>query len=163
MDSLTEQWRLESTEMVRRAEEQFASTSPNKVFTTVDSVGAISAYVFGEDGIVSVEPCHDHQTAGKFALRLMYPEADKIKAVYAQMNNIDVSEVRTNDEHFVGFALHLFGTKDNGWDVTHASWNGTYSGYEGILYDSKQEAVNALWSDDVFACKPNYGKDTAKK
>lgn len=156
MSSLEEKWHSESVESLKKAEEMFSNSSTNKVFATVDSVGSIEAYIFGEDGIVSAVPCYDDVFGGKFALRLSYPEVEKIKAVYAQKQNLDVNEILTNDEDFIKFALELFKLENNGWEITHASWTHTYSRLYGHLYDSKQDAINALWSNDVFDYKKEH-------
>ena len=160
MESLAQK---ESSEMIRIAKENFEKTSSNNVWSIeLGSEGEISADVFGEEGVVKVDVYESSENTGKFGLALTYPRSmDKLKEDFAQKHNIDVSEIRTNDSSFAAFVLL---SVNNGW-VDNKLYFSDYvrSEDEGIVYDSKQEAVNALWSDDVFACKPTYGKGTAKK
>ena len=154
MENLYSKWVEESKKMLEIAQQTYSNKSQNKVYASVDSVGAIQAYVFGTQGIVSVTPCHDDQEAGKYATRLSYPEIEKILQFYSQQTGISVSDISIVDDKFVEFALNLFAMKDNGWESTHASWDNSYSRYSGLLYDTMQEAINSMYTDDVFCQKP---------
>lgn len=154
MEDLNKKWVDESKEMLELANKTYSDNSKNKVYPTIDSVGSIQAYVFGEQGIVSVTPCYDDQVAGKFATRLAYPEIEKILQFYSQKTGINVSDISMVDDNFIAFALELFAMEDQGWELTHASWNHSYSGYSNILYDTMQEAINSMYTDDVFCQQP---------
>ena len=154
MDDLNSRRVEESKKMLEMARQMHGEKSKNRVFPSIDSVGAIQAYVFGEQGIVSVTPCYDGQEAGKFATRLVYPETDKILRVYSQQSGIGVDDISMTDDRFIEFALKLFAMEDSGWEITKASWRHSYSGYSGILYDSMQEAIDSMYTDDVFCQKP---------
>ena len=140
----------ESKKMLEVAKQLHASDSPNKVYSTIDSVGSIQAYVFGPQGIVSATPCYDDQEAGKFGTRLAYPQTEKILQYYSQQTGVSADSVSLVDDNFIDFSLNLFSMEDNGWELTHASWDHSYSGSYGILYDSMQEAIESMYSDDVF-------------
>ena len=139
--------------MLENAKQLYADKSQNKVFPQVDNVGAIKVLVFGEQGIVSVEPCYDYQES-KFATRLAYPQLDKILQYYSQQTGVDISSISTTDDAFVTFALKLFSMKEAGWELTHAPWDHSYSRYSGILYDTMQDAINSVYTDDVFCQQP---------
>lgn len=152
MDNLYDEWIEKSKKMLEVAKQRYSKDSKNKVFPMVDGVGAIQAYVFGEEGIVSVVPCYDDQEP-KFATRLVYPEYEKIVQAYSNQTGIDASEVSITDDKFIAYALELFAMKDSGWEITKASWDHQYSRYSGILYDTMQDAVNSIYTDDVFCCQ----------
>lgn len=79
-------------------------------------------------------------------------------AYYASRKGIDPSEVSTLDDDFIAFTFELFKMEDGGWHLTEAMWSHTYSGNAGILYDSGQEAVDSLYTDDVFCAQPKPPK-----
>lgn len=155
MESSENKWVEESKRMLQNAEQRYANISPNKVYSTIDGGGSIQAYVFGKQGIVSVVPCYDDQVPGKFATRLAYPEIDKILEFYSKQTGINIDDISMVDDKFVEFALKLFAMENNGWEFTHASWDNSYSGYSDILYDSKQEVIDSMYTDDVFCQLPN--------
>ncbi|MBR2708495.1 MAG: hypothetical protein IKE90_03570 [Bacilli bacterium] len=150
MNDFLEKRKKESEQMLEIANQMYSKESPNRVFPTVDNSGGIQAYVFGNEGIVSVVPCYDDKVAGKFATRLSYPQLEKIISSYAEKNGMDVSQVDVMDDNFISYALQLFSMKDNGYEITHAAWDHSYSGYGDMLYDSMQDAINSMYSDDVF-------------
>lgn len=157
MSELNDKWVKQSKEMLKNADELCGVNSNNKVFASVDSVGAIQAYVFGEEGIVSVVPCYDHQYAGKFATKLIYPQLEEILNAYAQENGLDTSQVNFIDDDFISYALEMFRTKN-----AEIIWNGSYSGYKGFIYDSLQEAINSMYTSDVFCDIPKSKSNTRK-
>ena len=153
MDGLFSKRIEESKKKLEIARQLYADKSQNRVFPQVDNVGAIKALVFGEQGIVIVEPCYDDQEP-KFAMRLAYPQSDKILQYYSQQTGVDISSISITDDAFVDFALKLFSMKDAGWELTHAAWNHSYSRDSGILYDTMQDAINSIYTDDVFCQQP---------
>ena len=150
-NELFEKWRAESQEMVDNAIAN-SQQSKNKVHIKIDSVGAIEALVFGEEGIVSVEPCYDDQVAGKFAHRLSYPDEKRLKQLFSEKTGI--TDISFTDDRFIEFVMQEIEEQSKkGAEWNGVSWNNTYSRYENVLYDSKQEAINAIWTSDVFCGK----------
>ena len=101
-NELFEKWRAESQEMVDNAIAN-SQQSKNKVHIKIDSVGAIEALVFGEEGIVSVEPCYDDQVAGKFAHRLSYPDEKRLKQLFSEKTGI--TDISFTDDRFIEFVM----------------------------------------------------------
>ena len=159
-NELLEKWINESKERLEKAKQLYEEKSTNKVYPTIGKTGSINAFVFSDKGIVSVTPCYDEYHAGKFGTGLAYPEEEKIVAAYAQKTGVDASQVQLTDDAFISFTLDLFGKEDNGWEITHANWINSYSGYSDILYDSMQDAVNSIYTDDVY-CESPYLKKTS--
>ena len=146
----------DSKEMVDSAYAEFADKSKNKVFPRIGDKGSIDAYVFSDKGIVHAHIQYDEIHAGKFAFALLYPDTDKIVAAYARINGIPKSDVNITSNDFMAFCLKLFERPDSGYELTQASWDWKYSAYEDVYYSSAQEAVNALWSEDVYCSMPTH-------
>ena len=160
VNDLYEKWRAESQEMVDNAIAN-SQQSENKVHVSIDSVGAIKALVFGKEGIVSVEPCYDDQVAGKFAHRLAYPDEKKLKQIFSERTG--VKDISFTDDSFIEFVMKEIEEQNKGAEWNGVMWDNTYSRYKDILYSSMQEAVSAMWSEDVFCGKRKEKSVLAKK
>ncbi len=152
MEKLFYQLIKQSKTLIEKARKNLESTSENRVFWEVNRVGAIAAYVFNnERGIVCAKPVYDDY--GGFALRLAYPATKKIIELYSKKTKI--SHVVLKSDDFIAFALGIFKTKDGGWEATHTPWTHTYSRSKGIIYTSIQDAINGIYTEDVFCNQPH--------
>ena len=150
-NELSEKRRAESQEMVDNAIAN-SQQSKNKVYIEIDSVGSIKALVFGEEGIVSVVPCQDDQVAGKFAHRLAYPDEKRLKQIFSKKTGI--TDISFTDDRFIEFVMQEIEEQSKeGAQWNRVGWNHTHSRVENILYNSKQEAINAIWTSGVFCGK----------
>lgn len=160
MSELTEQWRKESLELVETATPQNDKDKRCVVKFQVDSVGAIKAMAYAPRGIVSAELCHNDDTSkrpGAYGLRLSFPDLDSVITGYSQASNIPADQVRTDDPNFISWITTLM-EQQKLWDETHASWTGGFF----LTYETKTDALKALWSGDVFANDPNYKNKEAE-
>lgn len=160
MSELTEQWRKESLELVESSTPTNNEDKRCVAQIKVDSVGAISAMVYAPRGIVSAELCFNEDTSkrpGAYGLSLSFPNLDRVIAGYSKASNIPADQVRTDDANFISWITTLM-EEGKLWDETHASWTGGFF----QTYETKTEALKALWSGEVFAQDPNYKNKEAE-
>lgn len=160
MSELTEQWRKESLDLVEASIPQDDKDKRCVVEIKVDSVGAIKAMVYAPRGIVSAELCYNDDTSrspGAYGLRLSFPNLERVIAGYSATTNIPADQVRTDDKNFIEWIENLIEQKKL-WDVTQASWTGGFF----PTYETKTDALKALWSGSVFAHDPNYKNKEAE-
>ncbi|MGN0961701.1 MAG: hypothetical protein ACI4PF_05870 [Christensenellales bacterium] len=150
MSELTEQWRKESLELVESSTPTNNEDKRCVVKIKVDSVGAISAMVYAPRGIAYAEVCYSDTSKRPYGLRLSFLDLKRVIAGYSKASNIPADQVRTDDANFISWITTLM-EQQKLWDETHASWTGGFF----QTYETKTEALKALWSGECFNQDPN--------
>lgn len=158
-NELYDKWVKESQDEIDKVEKEVAvrgvieGNQPVTTHFKVDSVGAISAHVFSENGYTSAELRYNHDTSqcpGAYILNFAYPDMSKVQTAYASLTGVDSESVKINDPDFIKWMEETSGS-DQWWDQTHASWTHSSSFHAGIGYETKHDALMALATGDVFS------------
>lgn len=152
MQDYIDNLRRKSLDLVEQSTPQNDEDKKCVVEIEVGTTGSISAMVYSQKGIASAELCYNDDTSkrpGLYGLRLSFPNLKRVMLNYSAATNIPVEQIRTNDNDFIEWFKDQLEQKLPG-----VSW---YCG-EFSTYDSKTEALKALWSGEIFAHYPNILK-----
>ena len=149
MDLLDLKWKIESLNLVKDAKARNKEPKCHVDFS-VDSVGSISAMVYGENGVASAKLCYNDDTSrskGAFMLEYSIPELDKMMKAYSKESGVPIEKINPNDERFIKWMKKLMKkSPDEQWDLTKASW--TSGKFE--TYASKEDALDALLNGEAL-------------
>lgn len=149
MSHLTEQWKKESEELVEQAKQSVKEPSCLVDFK-VDSVGAISAIAYGENGIEQVDLCFNDDTSkrkGTYMLRSVTPSLKDLYQAYSTHTGNSMKDLKPNNEEFISWLREIL-KKDPSErkELSEVHW----SAWKLETYDTKLEALSALLSGKAF-------------
>ena len=120
----------------------------------IDSVGAITTMVYGENGVKKVDLCYNDDTSkrkGAFMLRGITPDNEALMKTYCEQVGKTIETVKPNEEGFISWMReNLKKDPKEPSQISHIYW----SGWDLETYDTKLEALSALLSGKAF----NLGK-----
>lgn len=149
MSDFLEERRKESLDLVEKAKNE--NKEPKCIVDfKVDSVGSISAMVYGENGMANATLCYNDDTSkrkGAYMLRYSVPDFQKMAKAYSKDSGASIDNLKPNDEAFVNWMRDFFKKSENEqWKIAGASWKG--GDFE--TFETKSDALNALLNGEAL-------------